>query len=137
MDSSVTIERQSRPSDFRESGVPPSLLLIQCPLQHGALECKGANGKQACAFPGNRQLHYALLPVTSLMRKRREELWAPPPPEYRKLLRLKAGHQSAGYSAPLHEERLRASLACCFSHCKRKGSLAEAAHSLPVPSVQW
>jgi len=81
-------------------------------FQHGALEYKSANGKQACAFPGDRQLHDAPLPVTSPMRKQREELWAPLPPEYRKLLRLKAWHQSAGYSAPLHEKRLRTSRAC-------------------------
>jgi len=70
------------------------------PSHHGAFEYKSANVKQACAFSGNRQLRFASLPVTSLMRKQREELWASPPPEYRKPLRLKAEHQSAGYSAP-------------------------------------
>ena len=90
-------------------------------------------------FPatGNRQLHFAPLPVTSLMRKQREELWAPHPPEYRKLLRLKEWHQSAEYSAPPHEKRLRASLACCFSHCNSNGNLVEAVSSLPLLSVLW
>ncbi|MFZ4524297.1 MAG: hypothetical protein ACOYOE_01785 [Chlorobium sp.] len=60
------------------------------PTHHGALEYKSANVKPACAFPGDRQFRFASLPVTSPMRKQREELWAPPPPEYRKLLRLKA-----------------------------------------------
>ena len=89
------IERQSWPSDSRESGVSPSLQPTLSHLHNGALEDKSANSRQACAFPGNQQLRFAPLPVTSLMRKRREELWAPPPPEYRKRLRLKAGHQSA------------------------------------------
>ncbi len=96
--------------------------------KHGALEYKSANIKQASAPPPVPNSSIPLLLALFLYcdppratsfhrrsltakRKRREELWAPPPPEYRKLLRLKAQHQSAGYSTPLYEERLRASLA--------------------------
>jgi hypothetical protein len=60
---------------------------------HGALEYKSANVKQACAFPADQQIRFASLLVASLMRKQREELWAPHPPEYRKLLRARLWRQ--------------------------------------------
>ena len=42
--------------------------------QHGALEYKSANIKEACAPSGAWQLRFAPLPAASPMRKRREEL---------------------------------------------------------------